>query len=179
MESNIKFHEEEMHLVEDYMDIGYMAENIEVEDIDQKIKTIKRSHSNKSMTLLVSCPTMGQPFSHDIERLEHFMRAIVVNINCYFIFDSCTDNIVTMAKRFKKFEVVFDKDNEFGEMYGCRIVSGSLKERLTKSLFLISKDGAIFYLDIPQDLEQEFNLERLQIELNKAYTLYTGVGCHE
>jgi hypothetical protein len=63
-------------------------------------------------------------------------------------------------------------------MYGTEIINGNLTNLLTKSLFLISKDGAVFYLDMPQDLDTPLDLERLQIELNKAYTTYTGVGCH-
>jgi hypothetical protein len=45
-------------------------------------------------------------------------------------------------------------------------------------MFLISKDGAVFYLDMPNDLSDPFDLDRLRVELNKAYTSYNGTGCH-
>ncbi len=178
MESSIKYYDEALTLVDDYMDIGYMAENIEVEDINQVTKTIKRSHSDKSMTLLVSLPNTESSFVQDLQRLDTLMSAIVVDIHCYILFDSVKDEIINGLEGLKKFEVVFDKEDDFGEMYGCKIIDGSLKNRLTKSLFLISKDGAIFYIEMPENLEQPFNLEKLQVELNKAYTSYTGVGCH-
>jgi len=78
----------------------------------------------------------------------------------------------------KKFEILIDSEQEFGGMYGASIEDGSLESKLTKSLFLIGKDGAIFWLEVPEDLSKELDLERLQVELNKAYVTYTGVGCH-
>ena len=68
--------------------------------------------------------------------------------------------------------------DEFGPMYGTKIVQGDLENKLAKALFLISKDGAIFYLEFLKNLEENFDLERLRVELNKAYITYTGVGCH-
>ena len=106
------------------------------------------------------------------------MSKIQVPIQCYFIFNEEIKNATVFKNRLKKFEIVFDTQEEFGNMYGAKIVSGSMKDKLTKALFLISKDGAVFFLDIPNNLEKEFDLERLQVELNKAYITYTGTGCH-
>ena len=63
-------------------------------------------------------------------------------------------------------------------MYGTKIVKGNIAPDLCKSLFLISKDGAIFYVDMPINIEKHFDLEQLASELNKAYAIYNGVGCH-
>jgi peroxiredoxin len=85
---------------------------------------------------------------------------------------------MALKNRLEKFKIYFDCEDEFGGMYGTQIVSGTLEGMLTKALFLISKDGAIFYLDMPDDISKPLDLERLQVELNKAYVSYTGVGCH-
>jgi peroxiredoxin len=73
---------------------------------------------------------------------------------------------------------VFDINEEFASMYGTKIVSGSLENRLTKALFLIGKDGAIYHIDMPSNLDSPLDLERIRAELNKAYQSYTGAGCH-
>ena len=178
MESNITFKDEKYELCEDFIDIGYMAENFEIADINGKIKEIKRSHSDGSMSLFISFPDTSDNFSKEILKIDQFMSKIQVPIKCYFIFNEKSENTVVFKNRLKKFEMVFDIEEEFGNMYGAKIISGSMKDKLTKALFLISKDGAVFFLDMPTDLEKEFDLERLQVELNKAYITYTGSGCH-
>lgn len=178
MESKISYKTEEMELNDDFMDIGFMAENINVEDFYGNKITLKRSHSDKSMTLFISFPNAINGFLEEIQKIDIFISNIVVPINTYFIFSDHFEEQMALKNRLERFEIVFDKENDFGAMYGAKIMSGSLADKLTKSLFLISKDGAIFYIDMPEDLDTKFNLERLQIELNKAYLSYTGVGCH-
>lgn len=178
MDYKIKYKDELCELIEDYTDVGYMAENIEVQDLYGRDITLKRSHTEKAMSLFISFPNIKNGFIKEIEAIDKFMSDIQVDIHCYLIFDSPIADKMALKNRLSKFQIVFDTQNEFGSMYGTQIVSGSLKDLLTKSLFLISKDGAIFYIDMPQELERPLDLERLRIELNKAYTTYTGVGCH-
>ncbi|WP_455756304.1 hypothetical protein [Sulfurimonas sp.] len=178
MESKIIYKDERLELCEDYIDVGYMAENIEVKDMSGEIQEIKRSHSDKSMTILASYPHAKEDFTSEILKLDELLSKIQVPLNSYMIFDKDYEKQVILSNRLKKFKVVLDHEDEFGNMYGTKLVSGSLEDKLTKSLFLISKDGAIFYLDMPDDLSNEFDIDRLRIELNKAYTSYTGVGCH-
>ncbi|QFR48825.1 redoxin family protein [Sulfurimonas lithotrophica] len=178
MESNIKYKDESLELCEDFIDVGYMAENIEVVDASGETMEIKRSHPDKSMTLLASFPHDKDEFLDEILKLDELLSNIQVPLNCYYIFDKDYKMQTVLKNRLKKFTVVLDAEDEFGNMYGTKLVSGSLEDKLTKSLFLISKDGAIFYLDMPNDLTKPFDLERLRVELNKAYASYTGVGCH-
>jgi len=178
MQSSVKYQDESIELCEDFIDVGYMAENIEVTDSQGESIEIKRSHPDKSMTLLVSFPHDKNGFMDEILVMDELLSKIQVPLNCYFIFDKDYKVDTVLKNRLKKFTLVLDRDDEFGNMYGTKIVSGSLEDKLTKSLFLISKDGAIFYLEMPNDLSKEFDLERLRVELNKAYTSYTGVGCH-
>ena len=178
MESNVIYNGKENELTEDFIDVGYMAENIEVTDFFGKTKEIKRSDEKGSMTLLISFPYVQDEFLEEILKLDKFMSDIQVDINCYFLFSTKCPEKTVIKNRLEKFEIVYDDEEEFGNMYGTKIVSGELIGKLTKALFLISKDGAVFYLDMPQDLSEAFDLERLKAELNKAYVTYTGVGCH-
>jgi peroxiredoxin len=160
----------EVTLCEDFIDVGYMAENFTATDRDGNEVEIKRSHPNRSMTLLLSMPSGG--FETEILRIDKFISAIEVDINCYLVLNQKVDI------ELKKFELIIDSLDEFGGLYGTKIEGEYLQDELTKALFLISKDGAVFYLDMPEKLEDEIKLDRLQVELNKAYVSYTGQGCH-
>jgi len=174
MESKIQYNNEALELCEEFMDIGYMAENFEATTPSGELVEIKRSNPERTMTLLLSFPNY-QEFEKEIAKIDEFMSHIQIDIHCYILFASQED--CTIGK-LKKFEILFDSQDEFGPIYGAKLENGSLANKLTKSLFLIGKDGAIFFLELPSDLSQELDLERLQVELNKAYVTYTGVGCH-
>ena len=173
----MEFNNEKFDLVEDFIDVGYMAENIEITDFNDETKEIKRSNQDQSMTLFISFPDFSENFIDEVKEVDEFIHDIQVATNCYFILDS-KESLNGQPHQFKKFTTVFDTEEEFGNMYGTKITSGTLTDKLTKALFLISKDGAIFYLDMPENVNNKLNLERLQAELNKAYVSYTGVGCH-
>ncbi|MBN2768671.1 MAG: hypothetical protein JXQ68_06170 [Campylobacterales bacterium] len=173
--SKIFYKDERLELTDDFIDVGYMAENIVAEDINGDIFEIKRSHGDDSMTLLVSLPQM---LLDEVATLDKFLSAIKVPIHCYLILAERRQEGQEGLKKLQKLEAVFDVQEEFGGMYGTKIVTGSMAPDLCKSIFLISKEGAIFYIDMPLKLEENFDLERLGIELNKAYVIYNGVGCH-
>lgn len=165
---------ETFELCEEFMDIGYMAENFEATTLDGGSKEIKRSNPDRIMTLLLSFPN-AKEFESGIHKIDEFMSHIQIEINCYMLFASKED---CNLDGLKKFEILIDSEQEFGGMYGASIEDSSIEGKLTKSLFLIGKDGAIFWLEVPEDLSKELDLDRLQVELNKAYVTYTGVGCH-
>lgn len=176
MDFKVNYKGQPQELIEDFIDIGYMAENIKVCDIFNKTFEIKRSSSKKSMTLLISSPNIE--FIDELENIDKFMSSIQVPIECYFLFATSSSEIEEFSKDLEIFKVAIDSEVEFGSMYGTKIVNGTLEGKLTKALFLISKDGAVFFLKMLENLEDEFSLERLKVELNRAYVTYTGVGCH-
>lgn len=178
MDFKIKYQNKEYEICEDFIDVGYMAENFEASDCDGNLFEVKRSNPNRSMTLLISFPMLTQEFREEILELDTLLNALEVEVHCYLIFNESCEEILTLKDQLKKLTLVFDTEEEFGNMYGTKIISGDLNEKLTKSLFLISKDGSIFFIDMPKDITNKLNLERLRIELNKAYITYTGVGCH-
>ena len=63
MESKIIYKDELIELCEDFIDVGYMAENIEVINMFGEKEEIKRSHPDKSMTILASFPHDKDGFS--------------------------------------------------------------------------------------------------------------------
>lgn len=71
-----------------------------------------------------------------------------------------------------------DTDEAFGDYYGVRFAPGELGGEFTKALLVISKDGALFYDDIPKSLHETFSLEKAIPKIAAATNCYTGKGCH-
>lgn len=173
MESKLVYKNEEFELTDEFIDVGYMAEDIEAVDAKHNRLCIKKTNTNRSIQIYLSFPSFEE-FKEEIIDFDELMYSAEVEIFTYIIFDAKT----TVDYKFKKLIMAFDINEEYANMYGTKIVSGSLKDKLTKALFLIGKDGAIYHIDMPNNLEQAFNQERIRVELNKVYQSYTGVGCH-
>lgn len=173
MNSKITYKNESLELTDDFIDIGYSAEDVEAQGIDNQPLHISKNSPNRSIQIFMSYPSFEE-FKDEIMAFDQFMADAKVEIYSYVIFNEPIEFNYT----FKKVIPAFDVNDEFGPMYGTKIVSGSLENKLTKALFLIGKDGAIYHIDMPTNLEDPFNIERIRVELNKVYQSYTGVGCH-
>lgn len=173
MKSKIIYKNEEMKLTDEFIDIGYMAENFDVININNEEITIKKASPNRNIQLFLSFPNFND-FSEEIIAFDEFISGAKIDIFIYLIFNEKID----LSYDFKKIIPIFDINEEFANMYGTKIVSGTLENRLTKALFLIGKDGAIYHIDMPSNLDSPLDLERIRAELNKAYQSYTGAGCH-
>lgn len=173
MASKIIFKKEVSLLTEDFTDIGYMAEDFEVIDENNEILNIKKSSPNRNLQLFISYPSF-EDFKEDIIKVDEFLQDAKVKIHTFLIFS----HKFKIPYKFKALKVIFDEKKEFAQLYGTQIVSGNLENKLTKALFLIGKDGAIYHIDMPENLAEPFNLEYIRLSLNKAYQSYTGVTCH-
>lgn len=173
MKSKIIYKNEEMKLTDEFIDIGYMAENFDLININNEEITIKKASPNRNIQLFLSFPNFDD-FSEEIIAFDEFISGAKIDIFVYLIFNEKID----LSYDFKKIIPIFDINEEFANMYGTKIVSGTLENRLTKALFLIGKDGAIYHIDMPSNLDSPLDLERIRAELNKAYQSYTGAGCH-
>jgi peroxiredoxin len=173
MKSKIIYKNEQLELIDDFVDIGYMADDFDAFDINNNEITIKKASPNRNIQLFLSFPSF-EDFSQEIIAFDEFISGAQIDIFTYVIF---SENI-NIPYKFKKLIPIFDTNEEFGNMYGTKIVSGTLENRLTKALFLIGKDGAIYHIDMPENLEKQLDLEKIRLALNKAYQSYTGAGCH-
>lgn len=173
MKSKIIYKDNECDLTDDFIDIGYSAENFMALNIEDKEIEVKKSNKDRKLQIFLSFPSFDE-FKDEIISIDEFLNTAKVEIVTYIIFS----NKIEISYKFKKLIPIFDTLDEFGDMYGTKIVSGYLKDRLTKALFLIGKDGAIYHIDMPNDLQKPLDIEKIRVELNKAYQSYTGVGCH-
>ena len=169
----MKYKNEEFELIDEFIDVGYMAEDIEAVDLQGNELTIKKASPNRMIQIFLSFPNF-EDFKEEIIAFDEFMNDAKVEIFTYLIFNKKID----FDYKFKKILPVFDINEDYANMYGTKIISGTLKNCLTKALFLVGKDGAIYHIDMPEDLAKPLDMERIRIELNKVYQSYTGVGCH-
>ncbi|TLP39391.1 hypothetical protein [Arcobacter arenosus] len=168
----MKYKNKEFLLTDEFIDIGYMAEEVEAVDIEGNEIILKKASENRMIQIFLSFPSFGE-FKEEILAFDEFMDEAQVEIFSYILFNEKIE-----LPKFKKLIPIFDVNQDFADMYGTKIISGSLENKLTKSLFLIGKDGAIYHIDMPENLETPFDMDRIRIELNKVYQSYTGVGCH-
>ncbi|WP_428023274.1 hypothetical protein [Arcobacter sp.] len=169
----MNYKNEEFELIDEIIDIGYMAEDIVATDLTGKELVIKKASPNRMIQVFLSFPNF-EDFKEEIIAFDEFMNEAKVEIFTYLLFAKKID----FDYKFKKIIPVFDTNEEYGNMYGTKIVSGILENCLTKALFLVGKDGAIYHIDMPEDLSKPLDMNRIRIELNKVYQSYTGVGCH-
>ena len=176
MSHKITYRDEVLYLIDDGIEEGYMAQNISVSTPNTDKFTIQKSSGDLVMTILFSVPNLE--FEDEILQIDSFLSLLQVPIKSYLIFNHPLPKTEELQQRLKTMQIAYDAYDEFGVWYGTKIRDGSLAGLLCKSIFLISKDGAVFYVDMPHDMSDKINLERLRIALNKAFTIYTGVGCH-
>lgn len=169
----MKYKNEEFELIDEFIDVGYMAEDIEAVDLQGNELIIKKASPNRMIQIFLSFPNF-EDFKEEIIAFDEFMNDAKVEIFTYLIFNKKID----FDYKFKKILPVFDINEDYANMYGTKIISGTLKNCLTKALFLVGKDGAIYHIDMPDDLSKPLDMDRIRIELNKVYQSYTGVGCH-
>lgn len=174
----VKYKDETLQINDDFVDIGYMAESFEACDIYDKKRVVQRCNEEKSMQIFVSFPSASKEFIDEIVAFDTLLGSAEVDIKSYIILSACKESLIALKNRVKHSTILKDCQGDFAELYGVKILSGSQKGKLAKALFLISKDGAVFYIDYPDNLLKALDIEALVPALNKAYTTYTGVGCH-
>ncbi|MDX1296196.1 MAG: hypothetical protein R3302_08010, partial [Sulfurimonadaceae bacterium] len=77
-----------------------------------------------------------------------------------------------------EFDFYMDLGEEFGDWYSVRLVGEPCGGEFAKALFVISKDGALFYDEFAGNVHDKFNADTLLRKIAAAQTCYTGKGCH-
>ncbi|MGM0534142.1 MAG: hypothetical protein ACQERK_06595 [Campylobacterota bacterium] len=170
---------EKIKTVDDFLDAGYMAEAFDACDRTGKKVTLHPCKKPAGMQLFVCVPTLDKPYETQVLALDELLQKLEVSMACYLILSSKVHpRDIEKGKTLKAMNLLIDDESQFGQMYGTQIVSSSYRDLLYKALFLISRDGAVFYVDMPGTLQDDYDLKRFTIEANKAYGIYNGTGCH-
>lgn len=162
-----------MHLDEMPLDIGYASEKVTLQDY--KGEEYILGGQNGKTQLIITLPFIDETIKKELEAInnelpyggEHEVTASLVVAN------NSHEEIAL-----EKINSYIDTKEELGDFYGVRLVGEPCSGELTKSLILISKDGAIFYDEFSTNLHNPFNIETLMRKIYAAQTCYTGKGCH-
>lgn len=155
------------------MDIGYASEKITMYDEKDQPYTI--AGQNGKTQLIISAPFINKTFKDELKHIDELLENEESdNFVCYLL----VANDQHQDPHLSHINFLIDKEGEFGDWYGVRLHGDALEGEFTKSLMLISKDGALFYDEYPRDISNAFNYETLQRKILAAQTCYTGKGCH-
>lgn len=155
------------------LDVGYASEKVTLEGASGETFTI--GGQNGSTQLIVTSPFVTDSL---VSQLREIDTLLILNA----LGGVCKSLVVANAKhgdpQLEEWRYGIDKEEAFGDYYGIRLAPGELESELTKALFVISKDGALFYSEIPDDLDKAFDTDRAIVKIAAAANCYTGKGCH-
>lgn len=169
---HITYKEHSLSLEDLPLDVGYASECVTCSKQTSEDITVG-GHVANTTQLFITSPIVDSAFLNELKSLQQFV-APLEHINAYYITDLDDFNTPTL----EGFEVLIDKDGEFGDMYGTRLIDSPLRSQLTKSVIVVSKDGAIFYDEFLATLNAAFNQDVLCTKILAAQNCYTGQGCH-
>jgi thiol peroxidase len=155
------------------MDIGYASEKVKLFDEKGSAHTI--AGQNGKTQLIISTPFINKTFKDELQIIDTLLKdEMNESLECHLVVASESHK----DPQLDHMDFLIDKEGEFGDWYGLRLEGDVLEGEFTKSLMLISKDGALFYDEYPMDISSAFNQETLQRKITAAQTCYTGKGCH-
>ena len=155
------------------MDIGYASEKVKL--YDEKGHEHMIAGQNGKTQLIISAPFINKTFKDELHKIDELIRDEMSDtLECHLVMA----NEAHEDPHMENIDFLIDKEGEFGDWYGVRLQGETLQGEFTKSLMLISKDGALFYDEYPRDISNAFNEETLLRKIAAAQTCYTGKGCH-
>lgn len=169
----IRYRTSTLHLEDMPLDIGYASEKVTLKNPAGELFSI--GGHNGFTQLIVTSPFIDDEFLTHLGKIN-----TLLSLNAL---DSISKSVAVATPKDEKVELEgwqygVDYDEAFGDYYGIRLAKGELGGEFAKALFIISKDGALFYNEILDDLNKPFTLERALPKIAAAMQCYTGKGCH-
>ncbi|MHC3994835.1 hypothetical protein ACXWTF_08380 [Thiomicrolovo sp. ZZH C-3] len=160
-----------MRLEELPLDIGYASEQVTLKTPEGTAQTV--GGQDGKTQLIVTAPFIDEAL---IAELQSIGQALPEG-------DGVDASLIVAATAHEDpkvdgFRFLLDSDEEFADWYGVRLSGEPLEGELTKALFIISKDGALFYDEFATNLNDPFNAETAVRKIYAAQECYTGKGCH-
>lgn len=151
------------------LDVGYASEKVSLKN--RSGETFGIGGQNGATQLLISVPFIDDSLIAQLNELTTlFSLNALGGITKALIVATDKQELPALDE----WLCGYDYDEAYGDYYGVRL---SNKE-LAKSLFIISKDGAVFYHEILDDLDAPFGLDKALSKIVAANSCYTGKGCH-
>lgn len=155
------------------LDVGYASEKVTLKNHSGESFTV--GGQNGATQLLISAPFIDDALISQLSEMDTLLSLNALGgITKALIVANDKQELPAL----EEWLVGADTDNAFGDYYGVRLAEGELGGEFTKALFVISKDGALFYTEIPSDLNEPFSLEKALPKISASTSCYTGKGCH-
>lgn len=169
----IRYNTSSVRLEEMPLDIGYASERVELTGGSDE--TFHIGGQEGVTQLIVTTPFIDDELLAQLHELD-----LLLSLNAL---GGITKTLVVATNRhvdpkLAEWRFGIDRDEAFGDYYGIRLSPGELGGEFAKALFVISKDGALFYDEILRDLNAPFAVENALIKIAAAQNCYTGKGCH-
>jgi len=158
-----------LHLEDMPLDVGYASEKIDLKNVQDEKFTI--GGQNGATQLLISAPFIDDALLTQLNEMDSLLSLNALG--------GITKALIVAADKetlppLEEWLVGYDYDEAYGDYYGVRLNN----KELAKSLFIISKDGAVFYHEILGDLNEPFSIDKALAKIVAANSCYTGKGCH-
>jgi len=165
----ITFNTSTLHLEDMPLDIGYASEKVTLKNTKGEIFTL--GGHNGATQLLITAPFIDESLLGQLHEIDTLLSLNAIGgITQALIVAHDTHTLPPLENWLSG----YDHDEAFGDYYGVRLSN----HELAKTLFIISKDGAVFYHEILDDLHGSFNLNHALAKIVTAQSCYTGKGCH-
>lgn len=158
-----------LHLEDMPLDVGYASEKVDLKNSAGEVFTI--GGQNRATQILISAPFIDDALISQLKEIDTLLSLNALG--------GMTKALIVANEKhelpaLEEWLSGYDYDEAYGDYYGVRL---SNKE-LSKSLFIISKDGAVFYHEILNDLNNPFSIDKALAKIVAANSCYTGKGCH-
>jgi len=158
-----------LHLEDMPLDIGYASERVDLKNTAGE--SFRIGGQNGSTQLLISAAFIDDTLITQLREIDTLISMNALGgITKALIVANDTHTLPSLEEWISGYDV----DEAFGDYYGVRLNN----KELAKSLFILSKDGAIFYHEILSDLNEPFNIDKALAKIVAANSCYTGKGCH-
>lgn len=169
----IEYKTSTMRLEDMPLDIGYASEKVILKDKDGH--NIEIGGHNGKTQLIISASFIDDNLIDELKRIDTDMpRGGEYEVTAYLV----VANDDHIDPKLENIKFLVDSEDEFSDYYGTKLSGAPYENELTKAVILISKDGAIFYDEFKNNLEDKFNTDTLARKILAAQTCYTGKGCH-
>ncbi|MDP1784908.1 MAG: hypothetical protein Q8K81_05730 [Sulfuricurvum sp.] len=160
-------------LLEDMpLGVGYASQKVTLKDINDQPLVI--GGQNGHTQLIIAAPFINNDLLAQIKEIDELLVLNSLVISKSLVVATKEHNHPDL----QGWNYGFDYDTQFGDYYGVRLGEGELCGEFTKALFVVSKDGALFYDELPKDINYPFSAEKAITKIAAAMNCYTGHGCH-
>lgn len=169
----IRYRSSILELEELPLDIGYASEKVELKNHSDTPFNV--GGQNGFTQLIITTPFIDEELITQMGEIDTLLSLNALDATAKTLVVATTAHV---DPSIEGWGFGIDRDEAFGDYYGIRLRPGELGGEFAKALFIVSKDGALFYSEILSDLTEPFDTAKAIVKIAAAQNCYTGKGCH-